>query len=178
MVPVNFSGPHAALTAVSVIIAWKNLIIIVHGFQIVLGNETIDTLSFFLMLISLACDVTAVQIGLLIRIIWKMKLEGQSLGDALFARWPLITLGVTLGLLGLLLTFMTFYHFILIGNDLTSSEQVKSARVGASGEITTRQKSKTSCAASYVRSLFGMRYPRMVKWNLSVVNSKREDFAV
>lgn len=117
----------------------------------------------FLALISVTCDKLAVELGFL----WKYMMDETliSFGQSITALWPLVLFEVLIFLIGGLITFMTAYHFVLMAQDLTTSEQVKLARSGAKRGAPSSAGDTGGPCGRIARTLFGPRYPRLVPWD-------------
>lgn len=115
----------------------------------------------FLALISITCDKLSIELGFL----WSHMMREMSIsfGQSIVKLWFLAVLESLLFLVGGLITFMTVYHFVLMAQDLTTSEQVKLTRSGTKRNIHLANDSSGPCDR-IARNLFSPRYPRLVPW--------------
>lgn len=115
----------------------------------------------FLALTSITCDKLSIELGFL----WSYMMKETSIpfGQSIVALWSLVLFEVLLFLVGSLITFMTAYHFVLMAQDLTTSEQVKLTRSGTKRNVNISDDSGGPCDR-ISRNLFGPRYPRLIPW--------------
>lgn len=124
-----------------------------------IGQRNYRYFVLFVTIMALICHIISIQLILLC-----VHLRREN-GGFVRQMWSMITLlAYTCGV-GSLLTVFTGYHYFLVSQSMTTSEQIKGTRVDAKELSATLPRERTSCVSTISRIMFGPLLPRMVPWH-------------